>query len=48
VKIWRWFWNYFTKEKGSGKYLTKTQGPNCKIPGIIDLQNKFSKGNSME
>jgi hypothetical protein len=40
--------NYFTKEKGSGKHLTKTQGPNYKILGIIDLRNKFSKGNSME
>jgi hypothetical protein len=42
------FFELFSKEKGLGKYLTKTQEAKCKIPWIIDLWNKFSKENVME
>jgi hypothetical protein len=35
------------KKDGENTEL-KTQGPYCKIPGILELRNKFSKENSME
>jgi hypothetical protein len=36
------------KKKDWENIQLKTQGTNCKIPGIIELRNKFSKGNSVE